>query len=78
MNPISESLLKFLKDDPLRVAVMKGEWGIGKTFFWRTFINSVKEELSFRAYSYVSLFGAQEIPDLKRQVFSNFEDKHPK
>jgi hypothetical protein len=73
MSPIEESLLKFLSDDTLRVAVLKGEWGIGKTFFWRNFFNKTKEELSFRAYSYVSLFGAQEIGDLKRQVFSNFE-----
>lgn len=73
MSPIGESLLKFLSDDTLKVAVIKGEWGIGKTFFWRNFFSEAKEKLNFRAYSYVSLFGAQEIGDLKRQVFSNFE-----
>jgi hypothetical protein len=78
MNPIGEALLKFLNDDTLSVAVLKGEWGIGKTFFWRNFLSEAKDKLDFRAYSYVSLFGAQEIDDLKRQVFSNFEMLDPK
>ncbi|HEY5811123.1 MAG TPA: P-loop NTPase fold protein [Terrimicrobiaceae bacterium] len=73
MNLISEALLKFLTDETLRVAILKGEWGIGKTFFWRNFLKLAKDTLDFRAYSYVSLFGAEEIGDLKRQVFSNFE-----
>ena len=38
MSPIEESLLKFLLDDTLRVAVLKGEWGIGKTFSGETFL----------------------------------------
>ena len=73
MDPIEESLLNFLKDDTLRVAALKGAWGIGKTFFWRNFVKSQRQNLGFRGYSYVSLFGAREIADLKRQVFSNFE-----
>ena len=73
MKPIGESLFKFLTDKTLRVAILKGEWGIGKTFFWKNFLKSEKAKLDFRAYSYVSLFGAQEIGDLKRQVFANFE-----
>jgi hypothetical protein len=73
MDAIKESLLRFLKDDTLRVAVVKGAWGTGKTYFWRNFFNEVRSELNFRAYSYVSLFGAGHISDLQRQVFSNFE-----
>ena len=73
MNPIGESILKFLHDETLKVAVLKGEWGIGKTYFWRNFLSEAKDDLDFRAYSYVSLFGAKEIGDLKRQIFSNFE-----
>lgn len=73
MDKISKSLLKFLNNDELRVATLKGEWGVGKTFFWKNFFNSIKEKLDFRAYSYVSLFGANEIADLERQVFANFE-----
>src|SRR5690606_24087745 len=73
MKSIKESLLKFLEDETFRVAVIKGEWGIGKTFFWKNFFSEFKEELTFRAYSYVSLFGVHDIADVKRQVFSNFE-----
>src|SRR5690606_13490472 len=42
-------------------------------FFWKNFFSEFKEELTFRAYSYVSLFGVHDIADVKRQVFSNFE-----
>ena len=73
MNAIGDSILKFLSDETLKVAVLKGEWGIGKTFFWRNFLSEKKDALDFRAYSYVSLFGAKEVGDLKRQIFSNFE-----
>lgn len=73
MDSIDKCLTQFLKDDKLRVVALKGDWGIGKTYFWRNFFKSVKNELNFRAYSYISLFGVQEIGDLRRQVFSNFE-----
>lgn len=73
MNTINESLLEFLNNDTLSVASIKGDWGIGKTYFWKNLYQSHKEELDFRAYSYVSLFGAEKIADLKSQVFSSFE-----
>lgn len=72
MNPTEKSLLAFLKDDSIRVATLKGEWGIGKTFFWNTFFNSKKEDLPFRGYSYISLFGLETITDVKRKLFSSF------
>jgi hypothetical protein len=53
--------------------VLKGAWGTGKTYFWRNFFEEIRSDLDFRAYSYVSLFGAGHIADLQRQVFSNFE-----
>jgi hypothetical protein len=71
MNPIRESLARFLTDPTLRVAVIKGEWGIGKTFFWRKFFEEKKSSLANKAYSYVSLFGARDIGDLRKQIFSN-------
>lgn len=73
MKDLDEQLLRFLKDKSLKVAVIKGEWGIGKTYFWRKFLKSSKRDLDFRAYSYISLFGAKDISDLKHQVIANFE-----
>ena len=73
MNAIRESLQRFLTDDKLRVAILKGAWGTGKTFFWRSFLDGFRAELSFRAYSYVSMFGVESAADLERHVFSNLE-----
>jgi hypothetical protein len=73
MNAIRESLQRFLTDDELRVAILKGAWGSGKTFFWRSFLDGFRAKLSFRAYSYVSMFGVQSAADLERHVFLNLE-----
>jgi hypothetical protein len=72
MSPINESIRKFLGDATLKVAVLKGDWGIGKTFFWRKYFESNKAQMDFRAYSYVSLFGVARIADLQKQIFANF------
>lgn len=73
MNSIKDSLLRFIIDPTLRVAVIKGKWGSGKTYFWKKFIEECKSSLQFRAYSYVSLFGLQDIASIRRQIFSNFD-----
>jgi hypothetical protein len=73
MNTLHESLTNFLKSDSLNVAVLKGEWGVGKTYFWKRFLKEQKGNLPFRAYSYVSLFGIKEISEVKSQVLSNFQ-----
>ena len=73
MKHIEESLLNFLKDDTFKVATLKGEWGIGKTYFWRNYIAKHLKTLSFKAYSYVSLFGLSDIAAIKNQIFCNSE-----
>ncbi|MCB9420607.1 MAG: hypothetical protein H6667_12440 [Ardenticatenaceae bacterium] len=73
MQDLEKSLLHFLGDDAYKVAVLKGQWGVGKTYYWRTFLEKHKNKLDFRAYSYVSLFGSESISEVKRAVFSNFD-----
>ena len=72
MKTIEEALLKFLSDKTINVAVLKGGWGIGKTYFWRNLFEATRNNLDFKAYSYVSLFGANDANDLRKQIFSNF------
>jgi hypothetical protein len=71
-DPVDKALDNFLKDESLKVAVIKGQWGVGKTYFWRKFFETHKATLPFKAYSYVSLFGAARIADLQKQIFANF------
>lgn len=37
---LKKSFNTFIKDDELRVLVVKGRWGVGKTFQWNKFVNS--------------------------------------
>jgi hypothetical protein len=73
MKHIHEALSHFLKSSHYRVAVLKGQWGVGKTFFWKAFFEAHRQDLKFRAYSYVSLFGAKDVAGVKQQILANFE-----
>jgi hypothetical protein len=55
------------------VVVIRGDWGVGKTFFWEEYINSriQKKDLKQIAYSYVSLFGKNSLADIKASVFQS-------
>ncbi|WNF53009.1 P-loop NTPase fold protein [Pseudomonas sp. SG20052] len=55
------------------VVVIRGDWGVGKTFFWDQYINSriQKKNLKQIAYSYVSLFGKNSLADIKASVFQS-------
>lgn len=64
-----------LKQDIGCVVLLKGEWGIGKTFFWDLFSS---EKLRDTPHAYVSLFGKKNIDQIKNdaliQIFSR--NKH--
>ena len=50
-----ESIEVFLKnflDSDHRVAVIKGNWGVGKTHYWNSFYTKHSKKLDFNAYSY--------------------------
>lgn len=64
---ITKILDEFLASDD-RVAVIKGEWGVGKTHFWNRYYEDKrnKREIEQIAYSYVSLFGLNSIGEIKK------------
>ncbi|HFI7922457.1 TPA: P-loop NTPase fold protein [Escherichia coli] len=67
-----ESIEVFLKnflDSDHRVAVIKGNWGVGKTHYWNSFYTKHSKKLDFNAYSYVSLFGINSIGDIKKALY---------
>ncbi len=55
------------------VVVIRGDWGVGKTFFWNDYINNRihSKDLKQIAYSYVSLFGKNSLADIKASVFQS-------
>lgn len=61
----------FVGDD--QVLVIKGAWGVGKTYFWDKYIDAriKKKDLKHIAYSYVSLFGKTSIADIRASIFQS-------
>ncbi|HIB8570988.1 TPA: P-loop NTPase fold protein, partial [Klebsiella pneumoniae] len=54
---IKEQLSDFISSTEPEVMAIQGEWGIGKTYTWNTFLKDNKDKVAFNRYSYVSLFG---------------------
>lgn len=62
---LSERLLELFKSEEAFVVSINGEWGVGKTFFWNSFIedNQVSEKTV-----YVSLFGKETVKDIQTDI----------
>ncbi|EHU2107237.1 P-loop NTPase fold protein [Acinetobacter baumannii] len=71
---LKELLENNIRNEKIGTAIaITGPWGVGKTFFWKKFI----EKNNFkRKYVYVSLFGLQSLGDLKTHIYSNIENNH--
>lgn len=67
---VSKVLLDFLNDKRPGVLAIKGDWGVGKTYFWHHFIEEHRSSLKQKAYAYVSLFGTGSIRELQRAIFT--------
>ncbi len=60
---------KLIKKDEEIVISISGEWGIGKTYFWKnTFLNKYKSELNNKKIAYVSLFGIDSLDDIRTVI----------
>lgn len=80
---INDSLIKFLTNPENKILVLKGKWGIGKTYFWKSFfednnpdntakLSDDKKQIISNVlpnYSYVSLFGISNLNELKNKIF---------
>lgn len=65
-----ERLNSFLIDDrEPRIITLEGDWGIGKTFLWHTY---VKLKLSNKdKCCYISMFGKNSIQDIHKEIVKN-------
>lgn len=71
-HSLQRSLDSFFAGDD-QVLVIKGAWGVGKTYFWDRYIETriKKKDLKQIAYSYVSLFGKISLADIRASVFQS-------
>lgn len=72
MNPIALMLARFLNRSDQKTILVRGAWGVGKTFAVSEFV----EQFDFKsvnglvARSRVSLFGKQTMPEVQREIFA--------
>ena len=71
LDHVKEVIDSFLADKETSVLVFKGGWGVGKTYYWKKYLSGriVEKNLPFTAYSYVSLFGLNDLKDVKSSIF---------
>lgn len=78
MQIIKQSLDVFFASD-MQVAVVKGKWGVGKTYFWNEYIKDFikSPQCEQVAYSYISLFGKTSLKDVKQSIFHSSKPIKP-
>ncbi len=74
MQDLEKSVDAFLKGDN-KVAIIKGGWGVGKTYFWDKYIAQriEAEDLEQIAYSYISFFGKTSLSDVRKSIFHSLK-----
>ena len=67
-----EPTLKYLltRADPF-ICLIKGQWGVGKTYFVKKFIRDNRDSIAKANFAYVSLFGISSIDELVQAIFIN-------
>ena len=65
---IEKRLTEILQRDNAVCVVLDGEWGVGKTTFWKNFSAKNFDKNSV----YVSLFGKESIQEIKQEISLKF------
>jgi hypothetical protein len=73
LEQIKDVVEKFITDSHNELLVIKGKWGVGKTFFWHKLIEDSKRNkcIGRDYYSYVSLFGINNLEELKNAIIAS-------
>ncbi|KYK79647.1 P-loop NTPase fold protein [Aggregatibacter actinomycetemcomitans] len=75
---IEEKLLNLINQADSFAIALTGEWGIGKTHFWKNFYEKNHNNFKMNKYSYVSLFGIDSLESFKYQIAINTHDTKQK
>ena len=68
---VTKAVLKdFLSNAETNVLALTGAWGTGKTYAWREALLENKDEIKFKHYCYVSLFGINSMAELRMSLFT--------
>ncbi|WLF84891.1 P-loop NTPase fold protein [Moraxella sp. ZY210820] len=65
---LEQKFLQQLQQTESFAIALTGEWGIGKTHFWKSFYNENRGKFKKPIYSYVSVFGIESLEALKYEI----------
>ena len=71
LDNVRRELRRFLGSDDPEVLVLKGAWGVGKTYTWNKILKETQNSggVRLKKYSYVSLFGINSLDSFKFAIF---------
>lgn len=66
---LAQALDAFIADKVLQVAALSGDWGVGKTYFWRhEYAKKLDLGEAFNGHCYASLFGADSLDETRGRI----------
>ncbi len=70
---VQSEVRRFLQSTDPEVLCLRGNWGVGKTYSWNHFLKDAQDrnEIGFKRYAYVSLFGLKSLEELRFTIFEN-------
>jgi len=77
LQQVSIVIRNFLRSNRAEVLAISGDWGVGKTFSIRNIIREFPKsdaKDSLNKFAYVSLFGVNNIAELRTKIWSRTED----
>ncbi len=72
-SAVSRNLDSFLSHDTKKALLLKGPWGVGKTYFWNRYIDArlgPESPVRESKYAYVSLFGLNSIEEVEQIILA--------
>lgn len=84
VEAVRSELRRFLTSDDCLAICLSGKWGVGKTYTWNELLKQAFNNSTVhpKKYAYVSLFGLENLGDVRRTLFENtvesaaFQPKH--
>lgn len=74
----TDQTLEFLiSNEAPFICLVRGEWGVGKTYYVKHLITANRHKISKAKYSYVSLFGTASIDAIEESIFINSNSATP-
>ncbi|MBP6004690.1 MAG: hypothetical protein KA746_14765 [Pyrinomonadaceae bacterium] len=75
---VKKVIKNFIESDNSDFLLLKGGWGVGKTYFWSSNISEASKaaKVGKESYAYVSLFGLTDLESLKGSILAAKVNSH--